>query len=71
MPFRSITRVPCLWSEPGDRTARSTAAMASTIDLSASILDRAGFTDLALLEGSMNRWEKERRPVEKGAPPAE
>lgn len=35
-----------------------------------SILDRAGFTDLALLEGSMNRWEKERRPIEKGAPPA-
>jgi rhodanese-related sulfurtransferase len=34
------------------------------------ILRRAGFTDVALLEGSMDRWEKEGRPVEKGAPPA-
>ncbi len=32
------------------------------------MLERAGFTDLALLDGSMNRWEKEGRPVEKGAP---
>ena len=32
------------------------------------ILDRAGFTDLALLDGSMQRWEKEGLPVEVGAP---
>lgn len=33
-----------------------------------AMLERSGFTDLALLDGSMQRWEREGRPVERGAP---
>lgn len=40
MPFRSITQVPMIWSDPADRTARTTDALAATIDLPATILDR-------------------------------
>lgn len=40
MPFRSITRVPMIWSDPADRSARTTGALAATIDLPATILDR-------------------------------
>lgn len=40
MPFRSITQVPMIWSDPADRTARTTEALAATIDLPATILDR-------------------------------
>jgi arylsulfatase A-like enzyme len=42
LPFRSITRVPFIWSDPADRTGRASEALASTVDLSATILDRAG-----------------------------
>jgi arylsulfatase A-like enzyme len=42
MPFRSITRVPMIWSDPRDRTARTSEALAATIDLPATILDRVG-----------------------------
>ena len=40
MPFRSITQVPMIWSDPADRTARTTEALAATIDLPATILER-------------------------------
>ena len=43
LPTRGVTRVPLIWSDPRDRTARTTDALASTIDLSATILERAGF----------------------------
>ncbi len=39
---RGLTRVPCIWSDPKDRSARLRDTLASTIDLSATILDRAG-----------------------------
>lgn len=42
LPFRSITRVPFIWSDPANRTASVTSALASTVDLAASILERAG-----------------------------
>ena len=42
MPFRSITRVPMIWSDPTDRTARTSLALAATIDVPATILERAG-----------------------------
>lgn len=42
LPFRAITRVPMIWSDPTDRTGRTTDALASTIDLPATILERAG-----------------------------
>ncbi len=51
LPFDSITRVPFIWSDPDDRNARRTKALASTIDLSASILERAGLEPYAGLQG--------------------
>jgi len=44
LPFRSITRVPFIWSDPKNRTASSTPALASTVDIAASILERAGIS---------------------------
>ena len=42
LPFRGITRVPFIWSDPADPTPRSSDALCSTVDLSATILERAG-----------------------------
>lgn len=44
MPFRSITRVPFIWSDPNGPKARSSDALCSTVDLAATILERAGLT---------------------------
>ncbi len=40
--LRSINRVPMIWSDCASRTGRITSALASTIDISATILERAG-----------------------------
>lgn len=42
LPFKSITRVPFIWSDPKSRTSRVSAELASTVDIATSILDRAG-----------------------------
>ncbi|MDU8926177.1 sulfatase-like hydrolase/transferase [Alisedimentitalea sp. MJ-SS2] len=42
LPFRAITQVPFIWSDPAHRTAAVSDALCSTVDLSATILDRAG-----------------------------
>ena len=42
LPFRGITRVPFIWSDPSDRSRATTDALCSTVDLAATILDRAG-----------------------------
>jgi arylsulfatase A-like enzyme len=42
LPFRSITRVPFIWSDPEAREAQTTDALCSTVDLAATILERAG-----------------------------
>lgn len=42
MPFRGITRVPFIWSDPEDRAARSTDVLGCTIDIGQTILERAG-----------------------------
>ena len=47
----SITRVPMIWSDPKSRAAVLTEAMASTIDVSASILDRAGLEPFNGIQG--------------------
>jgi arylsulfatase A-like enzyme len=40
--YESITHVPFIWSEPGDqRGARTSDVMAGTLDIAATILDRA------------------------------
>jgi arylsulfatase A-like enzyme len=48
---RSIHRVPMIWSDPASRQQRVTSALASTIDLSASILDRAGLDPYFGIQG--------------------
>ena len=40
LPFRSITRVPFIWSDPNDRKPSVSSSLASTVDLAATILDR-------------------------------
>jgi len=47
----AITRVPMIWSDPSSRRAVRTGAMASTIDISASILERAGLTPYNGMQG--------------------
>lgn len=42
LPFRSITRVPFIWSDPDQRQPTKTDALCSTVDLAATILDRVG-----------------------------
>jgi len=44
MQHHSITRVPFIWSDPERRAPQRTQALASTIDISASVLDRAGLS---------------------------
>lgn len=51
LPFKSITRVPFIWSDPADRTPASTDALCSTVDLSATILDRAGVETFNGMQG--------------------
>lgn len=52
LPFRSITQVPMIWSDPSNREKRTTDAMCSTIDIGPSILSRAG---LASYRGTQGR----------------
>ena len=47
----AITRVPLIWSDPDTRAGVRTDAMASTIDISASILDRAGLAPYNGIQG--------------------
>ncbi len=50
-PRDSITRVPMIWSDPDDRREAVTSAMASTVDLSATILERAGVAPYFGMQG--------------------
>lgn len=51
LPFRSITRVPFIWSEPQQTTASSTTALASTVDIAATVLERAGIEPYNGMQG--------------------
>lgn len=51
MPFRSISQVPMIWSDPMNRSATVFQSLASTIDLSASILDRVGLAPYHGIQG--------------------
>ena len=42
LQYRSITQVPFIWSDPDTRRADATDAICSTVDIAATILDRAG-----------------------------
>jgi len=47
----SINRVPMIWSDPQSRAACTSQAMASTVDVSASIIERAGFDPYFGIQG--------------------
>ena len=49
--YDSIIRVPFIWREPGQTDARRTSGLASTMDIPATILDRAGLAPYAGLQG--------------------
>jgi len=51
LPFRSITRVPFIWSDPDDRSESVTPALASTVDIPSTILDRAGIQPFNGMQG--------------------
>ena len=51
LPFQSITRVPMIWSDPASREGHESDALAATIDLSATILDRVGLTPYYGMQG--------------------
>ena len=51
MPFRGITRVPFIWSDPDDRAARTSNALASTIDIGQTILERANLAPYFGVQG--------------------
>jgi arylsulfatase A-like enzyme len=59
--YDGITHVPFIWAEPGARPARRTDALAGTLDIAATFLDRAkvqpyhglqGLSLLPVLEGA-------------------
>ena len=51
MPFESVTHVPMIWADPAAPDGHVSDALASTIDLSASILDRAGLAPYRGIQG--------------------
>ena len=51
LPTGGITHVPMIWSDPDDRTGQVAETMASTIDISATILERAGLTPYRGIQG--------------------
>ncbi|WP_136657614.1 sulfatase-like hydrolase/transferase [Nitratireductor sp. XY-223] len=51
MPFRAVTRVPFIWSDPARNTVARSDALGSTVDLSATILERAGLSPYFGMQG--------------------
>ncbi len=51
MPFRSITQVPMIWSDPESREGKVTEHLGSTIDLATTIIERSGFQSYFGIQG--------------------
>jgi arylsulfatase A-like enzyme len=51
LPFRSITRVPFIWSDPATRLGRVTNVLGSTVDIAPTIMERAGVKPYNGLQG--------------------
>jgi arylsulfatase A-like enzyme len=51
LPFRSITQVPFIWSDPANRTAQVTTGLTSTVDLAPTLLERAGLEPFHGVQG--------------------
>lgn len=53
LPFESITRVPFIWSDPASRVAKVDEQLASTVDISCSVLNRAGLGPYHGIQGQV------------------
>jgi len=51
VPTRALTRVPFIWAEPKASEAKTCTALASTIDISSTVLDRAGLRPFWGMQG--------------------
>ena len=51
MPARSVTRVPFIWADPAMPRGKRSEALASTIDIAATIIDRAGLEPYNGIQG--------------------
>jgi len=51
MHFQSTIRVPLIWADPLEKTPSRTTRLASTVDLSSTILARAGLTPYCGIQG--------------------
>ena len=51
LPFKSITNVPFIWSDPETQQARQSNALASTLDIAPSIIARAGLKPFWGIQG--------------------
>jgi arylsulfatase A-like enzyme len=49
--LRSVNNVPFIWSDPEDRTGRVSHALASTVDLAPTIIERAGLKPYFGIQG--------------------
>jgi arylsulfatase A-like enzyme len=50
--YQGITHVPFIWAEPGQRPARQTDVLSGTLDIAATILDRAEVQPYNGIQGS-------------------
>ena len=51
LPMKSLNRAPFIWSDPADRTGKSTNTLASTVDIASTILQRAGLNPYHGIQG--------------------
>ena len=49
--YDGITHVPFIWAEPGTRPSRRTDVIAGTLDIAATVLDRAGIQPYNGIQG--------------------
>jgi arylsulfatase A-like enzyme len=49
--YQGITRVPFIWAEPGTRTSSSSEVLGGTLDIAATVLDRARITPYNGIQG--------------------
>ena len=50
--YQGITRVPFIWAEPGERRPRTSDALSGTLDIAATVLDRARIQPYNGIQGS-------------------
>jgi arylsulfatase A-like enzyme len=71
--YEGITRVPFIWAEPGERAAGQSNALAGTLDIAATILDRVqvepyngiqGLSLLPLIDGSGSALARDSMVIE-------